>query len=451
MATFTNTKKTRNPVPNATIVFHPILLGSVLAAVALVVLIGELPVNHMDLDKLYILLTIVSALMLLMLFVISRNISTRIKSEVNLHAILEHTDVSIYSLDTNYRYVAFNRTQSDHLKLAYGLEIKPGDHVFEFLKKLDPGEAEVWKNIYSKALKGETLKFEKEFMIHEQKRYISFSIYPMWRNSTVIGVSCFAQDITEQKMKDALKKLMTADLVQRNKDLEQFSYIVSHNLRGPVANILGLSNVIQTIALSETEKEKTRNYLFDAVKQLDVVIQDLNLTLDIKRNIHETKEHIIFSEAVNGVRSGMEACIEKRRAVIITNFEAAKGMYAIKSYIHSIFYNLISNSLKYAQPGVPPVIIIKSEIKNNKLCLLFSDNGLGIDLELCQDKIFGLYHRFHSEIDGKGLGLFMVKTQVEAMDGKIGLYSKVNQGTEFRIEFPLSQPALLEQHHLKIA
>lgn len=448
MATITNRKENSSRFSDIGILSHPVLIGSVIAAMLL--LISSVPVT-VDSDKLYVLLTISSALMIGILFVIRQNLSEKAKSHItekkeaveaqkksmaNLSAIIENTDSSIYSLDANYRYIAFNQILFNNLKNLYGLEIKEGDHVFAFLEKLEQEEAKDLKGKYSRALNGETIKFEREFNIGDFKKVADFSIYPIWQNTTVIGLSCFTRDITNQKREEVRNKQMTADLIQRNKDLEQFSYIVSHNLRGPVANILGLSNIIREISLSPGEKEKTRDYLFDAVKQLDVVITDLNQTLDVRRNILETKEEINFSELVDGIKSGMHICMEKRKASVHTDFSDVKGMFSVRSYIQNVFYNLISNSLKYAQPGIPPVINIKSENKENTLFIYFSDNGLGIDLELCMDKLFGLYQRFHTGSDGKGMGLFMVKTQVEAMGGKISLTSAVNKGTTVVLEFP---------------
>ncbi|HYV94396.1 MAG TPA: ATP-binding protein [Chitinophagales bacterium] len=108
----------------------------------------------------------------------------------------------------------------------------------------------------------------------------------------------------------------------------------------------------------------------------------------------------------------------------------------MKNYLHSIFYNLISNSLIYRKHDIPPVIKIKSHKLKDTIELLFKDNGMGIDLEKNGNQVFGLYKRFHSKnTDGKGMGLYMVKTQVEALGGKISIESEVNKGTTFKIEF----------------
>ena len=232
------------------------------------------------------------------------------------------------------------------------------------------------------------------------------------------------------------KEKMTADLIHRNKDLEQFTYIISHNLRAPVANIIGLSSRLQQVNLEEDIKRQIAEGLSTSVKKLDEVIRDLNDILKIRQKVDESKQVINLTQFASDIHLSIEKMIENENAVIIWDFSEVNEIVTIKSYLHSIFYNLISNSLKYRQPGVPPAIKIKSQKLNNKIILSFKDNGLGIDLNKLSDQVFGLYKRFHADIgEGKGIGLYMVKTQVESMGGKISISSEVNVGTEFRIEF----------------
>ncbi|MCW3076708.1 MAG: hypothetical protein JWO32_1317, partial [Bacteroidetes bacterium] len=147
-------------------------------------------------------------------------------------------------------------------------------------------------------------------------------------------------------------------------------------------------------------------------------------------------ESIDMLELVSLIKSSIENLILKEKAVIEADFSEVNKLISIKSYVHSIFYNLISNSIKYKDPGKKPKINIKSYIKGDKICISFSDNGTGIDLKQHGEKIFGLYKRFHENIEGKGLGLFMVKTQVEVLGGTINITSEPGVGTEFIIEFP---------------
>src|SRR6202012_3885495 len=100
-----------------------------------------------------------------------------------------------------------------------------------------------------------------------------------------------------------------------------------------------------------------------------------------------------------------------------------------------IFYNLILNSVKYRRLDIPCIIEIKSRLEGNGLELFFADNGTGIDLQKKGGEVFGLYKKFHESGEGKGVGLYMVKTQVEALGGRIGIQSSKNKGTKFNLEF----------------
>jgi signal transduction histidine kinase len=242
-------------------------------------------------------------------------------------------------------------------------------------------------------------------------------------------------DITKNKLAEIERDAITKDLLQRNKDLEQFAYIVSHNLRAPVASILGLSALWNNTAVREAEKEYISKGVLTSVQKLDDVIKDLNYILQVKNKLNEKKEIVAFADLVNDIKVSINDVITQENIKIKCDFNEVKEMIALKSYLYSIFYNLISNSLKYKRKNVITQIEIKSHMKNNKIILDFKDNGIGIDLKKNGDKIFGLYKRFNEEQDGKGIGLFMVKTQVEALNGKIHVESQENHGTVFSVEF----------------
>jgi signal transduction histidine kinase len=228
---------------------------------------------------------------------------------------------------------------------------------------------------------------------------------------------------------------MIEDIVRRNKDLEQFSYIISHNLRGPVANILGLAEVLSIAKTSAEEDEMIMGEIFNAVTKLDNVISDLNYALQVKNQVNEKKEMVNFMELIRDIKTAINTQLKKEKVKIICDFSEAEEMYAIKSYCYSIFYNLISNSIKYRKPEIAPIIIITSKRTDNQIELIFQDNGLGFDLEKTGDDVFGLYKRFHFHTEGKGMGLYMVKTQVETQGGKIDVNSEIDKGTEFKLVF----------------
>jgi len=244
-----------------------------------------------------------------------------------------------------------------------------------------------------------------------------------------------ATDITGQRKAETERTKMINDIMLRNKDLEQFSYIVSHNLRSPVANIMGLTEVMQMDNLAMDEEKVLKTDLMLSVKKLDTVIMDLNNVLQVKNEVSGKRETVVFSELLKDISLSIGNLIKNDEVQILSDFSEVNEMPTLKGYMYSIFYNLVSNSIKYKQPDLKPVIEIKSYKTDGKIKLIFKDNGLGIDLAKRGAQVFGLYKRFHNHTEGKGIGLFMVKTQVETLGGTIKIKSEVNKGTEFVIEF----------------
>ncbi|MEO6675140.1 MAG: PAS domain S-box protein [Ginsengibacter sp.] len=282
-----------------------------------------------------------------------------------------------------------------------------------------------------------TLSFEYRILRRDgMVRYVHTESKPeLDENGKSIGIYGITLDITEQKLAEIERTKMVNDLVMRNKDLEQFAYIVSHNLRAPLANIIGATYLLNDPALNSEAQEKLKKSHRESVGILDEVIKDLSHILQVKREINEVKEKVSFTSLVRDIKISIANIIENNSVKFEHDFSEVDEMITLKSYLYSIFYNLISNSIKYRQQGVPCIIRIKSSIAKNYIQIVFTDNGMGIDLDKKGEQVFSLYKRFHPAIEGKGMGLFLVKTQVETLGGIISVTSKVNEGTEFTIEF----------------
>ncbi len=243
-------------------------------------------------------------------------------------------------------------------------------------------------------------------------------------------------------MKDNLKKsgdelTQTAEnLIQRNKELEQFTYIISHNLRAPVANIKGLCQLLTLGADDEVESRELISSLGTSVQKLDNVIFDLNVIIDVKQQVHEQMEQVSFTQIIKEFKEMFHPYVRQGLAEFRCDFNAVDNIQSLKSYVYSIFYNLISNSIKYKRPDEKLLLQITSFNKKDKIILHFKDNGKGIDLSQNGDKLFGLYRRFDTSVEGKGMGLYMVKTQIETLGGNIKVQSAVNTGTTFSIALP---------------
>lgn len=262
-------------------------------------------------------------------------------------------------------------------------------------------------------------------------------IMPGTNERAVLGIT---QDITEVKRAEQEKINMVSDIVMRNKDLEQFSYIVSHNLRAPVANIMGLTDMLQSIDNDPSEERHMISELAVSADRLDAVVRDLNTILQVRSTVREKKEMVHLHALVAEVQTGMNAQLQNEQATITCDFSAAETIYSVKNYLYSIFANLVSNSVKYRRPGIVPVIHISSSVTTDGIELTFTDNGLGIDMDKVAHYMFGLYKRFHHHVEGKGIGLYMVKAQVETLGGRISAQSQVNKGTTFHITLPGKLP-----------
>lgn len=237
----------------------------------------------------------------------------------------------------------------------------------------------------------------------------------------MIKVHCNKQALETERQR------MIHDLLGRNKDLEQFAFMVSHNIRAPLAHILGLAEVL-SYDLSEEDKRTAFDAIVTAAKQLDKVLSDTSEIVSMKRSGAERKTVVHLQQIANETISNLSMDIRKTGAKITTDFPVITEVVTIPSYLRSIFLNAVSNSLRYAKPGVVPEIHICSAAEEENYTLTFRDNGLGLDLKRTGDKLFGLYQRFHAHVDGKGMGLFMIKTQTEIMNGSVKVESESGKG-----------------------
>jgi len=360
------------------------------------------------------------------------------KSEANLRTVFDYADRSYVLLDKNFNILAFNSVANEYAKLFYNNEFVEGHSLISYLK---PEARAKGKRIFESVLAGHVFDHEVNIQMHDKtEKWFRVKRYPVrGKNGEIIGVCISTKDSTKRKNFEIDRDKMTAEIVQRNLDLEQYAYIVSHNLRAPVANIIGFADALLHPDFDEDEKLEMLNGLDVSIKKLDTVILDLNGILQVKKHVDFPMEFVRLSTLVNDISLSIDNTIKRENAVILTNFSEIGEIFTNKSYLHSIFFNLISNSIKYRKKNVAPLIEIESRrINGDKIELIFKDNGLGIDLHKKKGMLFGLYKRFHPEAaDGKGLGLFMVKTQVENLGGKITVESEQNVGTVFKIIFDI--------------
>jgi signal transduction histidine kinase len=212
--------------------------------------------------------------------------------------------------------------------------------------------------------------------------------------------------------------------------------MTAHNLRAPVARLLGLTQLLDMDP--NVDKHEWINILSlvkEEGKSLDAVINDLNAILEIRKAKDHISENVDLQEITAQVKRILRDSLEKNNVSINIDFSELEVLRTNPTYIESILYNLVSNAIKYRDMERTPIIAIKSYQQGQHKVIEISDNGIGINLEKYGDDLFGMYKRFHTHVDGKGLGLFLVKSQVEILGGKIEVNSKIGIGTNFKLFF----------------
>ena len=242
------------------------------------------------------------------------------------------------------------------------------------------------------------------------------------------------QDITDRKESELNLRKYADELLISNKGLEQFSYIISHNLRAPVANILGLAQILDH---SDPEMHGILvNDLVTNANRLDEVIRDLNSILKAKSVLSELKEKVSLKALLGAVQQSIQNVIEQESLSIDLSGIEVDEFYSLKSYMHSIFMNLLTNTIKYRRTDIVSRVEVTSREETGKLIITYKDNGRGIDMTKNGVNVFGLYKRFHPDIEGKGMGLYLVKTQTEILGGKVSVESEVDRGVKFTFILP---------------
>lgn len=278
----------------------------------------------------------------------------------------------------------------------------------------------------------ETICYKKNKDVY----WVNFSMIPVFNlDEELTHWISIQRDITVEKKQKVEKEQLIRELTRNNKDLKQFSYITSHNLRAPLSNLTGLLNLLEDVKIDNPELKEILDGFYKSTHQLNETISDLVKVVVIKDNLSIQKEDVDLKDIFENVFSQLDFLIGIHKPILKINFEKASLIKTNKAYLESILLNLLTNSLKYKSEKRQLKINISSKIEGEDAVLTFQDNGIGIDLARNGEKIFGLYQRFHTHVDGKGLGLYLVKSQVETMGGKIFVESEIDKGTTYTITF----------------
>lgn len=367
-------------------------------------------------------------------------------------------------------------SESELLRLAHAVESEIGfwqwdiknnivtwsPHVYEIFEK-EQNEFDGTIESYRKLLHPDDLpmidetinqavKFRKNYTFRHRLLFPNKSV--RWleavgsvvaENDDAVKIVGFVRDITKDEESRQFKERLieeqnrrliatTSDLKKKINQLEEFTYIVSHNLRGPVNNILAMFD-LRDITMSTLEKEETIKLIKTNTKHIQTTLNDLNRILVIQQNKSIERQSLVLETVLHKVMELHKLKIIETQAEVVHDFREVPYLKYPAIYLESILMNLLSNAIKYSRPSVSPKIEFKTYIKEHHIFLECQDNGLGIDLQRHGNQIFKLHKTFHNHREAQGMGLFLIKNQIEALNGEITVQSQVNEGSKFIIRF----------------
>jgi light-regulated signal transduction histidine kinase (bacteriophytochrome) len=244
-----------------------------------------------------------------------------------------------------------------------------------------------------------------------------------------------SRDISSRKREEEERRMLIKELTKNNADLKQFSYIVSHNLRAPLTNLISMINILDYSTIATERSIKLLEGFKSTTFQLNNTLNDLIKILLVKDNTNILTETISFEKSLHKMTASIDSLIAETGTRIITDFTGAQLVKFNKPYLESIFLNLITNSIRYRSTYRAPEIRIHTEINNGETILIFQDNGIGFNMSLVKDKIFGLHQKFHHHPESRGIGLYLIHAQITSLGGTITVDSEINKGTIFKIYF----------------
>ncbi|MBE2289908.1 MAG: PAS domain S-box protein [Chitinophagaceae bacterium] len=359
------------------------------------------------------------------------NITERIESQMKFRDLVEKSVVGVYILQDDM-FVYVNPWVVK--EFGYREEELIGHSVFEFIVEEDQQRAkediEVRLDMHLEKVQSEVRARRKDGSIVWLELFGSKTLYS--GKPSIIGTMV---DITARKHLEAERRRIIADLVQRNREITDFAEIVSHNLRGPLSTVLGACSMIEEIEDLADLKIISAGLLVNAEK-LDSVVRNLNNALSFKSSFTAQVRSVALADVLEEVKRKHEEGVKAVSPDIITDFEYGFVINTVTSLFTDLISNIFSNCLLYRSPDRKCRIVISARKTPAEVVMSITDNGIGINMKLFGDKLFGLNKRFHNIGNGTGLGLFMSKAMVEVLNGSIGIESEVGIGTTVTIKLP---------------
>lgn len=299
---------------------------------------------------------------------------------------------------------------------------------------IHPDDRAITKNVREHLTNNSNLQnFENRYLTkYGEIVWLSWTSMPVNDEKLIFAI---AKNITHKKILEEERNSLLTTITRINNELRQLTYTSSHDLRSPVNNLLSIFSLLDVSKIDDKETLQFIKMLEITSGNLKEVLNEY-LDLFIQRdNLNAELESINLHNALNSVLLSINSLVKSTGATVHSDFSAFENVSFNKSNLESVLLNLTTNAIKYSKPDISPVITITSKVEDGIKKIVFADNGLGFDMELVKDKIFGLHQKFHNHVDSRGIGLYLVHNHITSLGGQITVESKVNVGTQFTISF----------------
>jgi PAS domain S-box-containing protein len=359
---------------------------------------------------------------------ISESVKTKkilLESEKKFRNLFENSLDGIYKSTPEGKFVEVNPAMVKMLGYASADELKAIDIKTQLYFKLED---------------------RKIMAIHEEDQYPlrrkdgseiwveDHSYYEYDEQGNILFHQGILRDVSIKIEKQQELENLLAVTEDQNQRLQNFAHIVSHNIRSHSSNMSSLVHFMESTN-DENEKEKLFGMLKTSTEKLEKTIENLNEIITVNQNLKKPSELRSLVNEVSNTLDVLSGNLRRNEVSVTLDIPANLKVNVIPAYLDSILLNLISNGIKYRCSKKDSKLKIKAKNTKKYTVLSISDNGIGIDLEKNKDKVFGMYKTFHDHEDSRGFGLYITKNQIEAMEGKIEVESKVNEGSTFKVYF----------------
>lgn len=358
------------------------------------------------------------------------------ESKEQMELILNSSNIGLWEYDIKSKTPTFNQEFKKILGYSDDIDFSLED----FLSKIHPEDLKLAHPLFDTATKSNESQQMVQFRVENANGeyiYILSSSKVLYKDDQPSKISGVVLSIEEVKKKELEILKVSQELIRRNKELKKFAYITSHNLRAPVVNISCLSEMMDETSMNAENREIFEKMKLSILK-LDNTLNDL---VEVVAHDETTKillEKIDIEETIQEVIAAVKDQIADFDIDVNINLKV-KELTFPKHWFLSIILNLLTNAIKFSKAGRKTVIDIETFQTGRNIILKFRDNGIGIELERNESKIFGLYQRINPQIEGKGFGLFIVKSHMETLNGKVEVESVLGESTTFILYFPRSQ------------